>query len=177
MNRRPKRATSVLLLGMMPLFVSLRIRYITVTGFAFVRPPVLLLSKRSRMQRMSTAASEEAATTSTTSPTSSVVASTVTTGNPPPSKTRRILSGVQPTGSLHLGNYLGAIRQWVDFQNVPPLPDSETGESLPPTMNFFCVVDLHAITAPHNPDELNDSTLTAAALYLAAGKLSDQKTQ
>ena len=70
----------------------------------------------------------------------------------------RILSGVQPTGSLHLGNYLGAIRQWVDFQN------SYDGE------NFFCVVDLHAITMPHDPKELEESSLASAALYLAAGK-------
>merc|ERR1712071_59070 len=69
----------------------------------------------------------------------------------------RILSGVQPTGSLHLGNYLGAIRQWVDFQN------SYDGE------NFFCVVDLHAITMPHDPKELEESSLASAALYLAAG--------
>jgi len=69
----------------------------------------------------------------------------------------RILSGVQPTGSLHLGNYLGAIRQWVDYQNTD---QSE---------NFFCVVDLHAITMPHDPKELQESSLASAALYLAAG--------
>jgi len=69
----------------------------------------------------------------------------------------RILSGVQPTGSLHLGNYLGAIRQWVEFQN------SYEGE------NFFCVVDLHAITMPHDPKALQESSLASAALYLAAG--------
>jgi tRNA synthetases class I (W and Y) len=82
-------------------------------------------------------------------------------------KTRRILSGVQPTGSLHLGNYLGAIRQWVDFQNAPPTTDEEGVETK--TENFFCVVDLHAITAPHDPQELSESTLASAALYLASG--------
>ena len=82
-------------------------------------------------------------------------------------KTRRILSGVQPTGSLHLGNYLGAIRQWVDFQNAPTTTDEEGVEMK--TENFFCVVDLHAITAPHDPQELSESTLASAALYLASG--------
>lgn len=78
-------------------------------------------------------------------------------------KTSRILSGVQPTGSLHLGNYLGAIRQWVDFQNIGVDDDGN------PTENFFCVVDLHAITMPHDPMELGESSLASAALYLAAG--------
>ena len=82
-------------------------------------------------------------------------------------KTERILSGVQPTGSLHLGNYLGAIRQWVDFQNAPNVMDEEGNEIQ--HENFFCVVDLHAITAPHDPMELTESTLASAALYLAAG--------
>mmetsp|Transcript_11464 Transcript_11464/g.14978 ORF Transcript_11464/g.14978 Transcript_11464/m.14978 type:complete len:420 (+) Transcript_11464:88-1347(+) len=68
---------------------------------------------------------------------------------------KRVLSGVQPTGSLHLGNYLGAIRQWVKNQEEYD--------------NYFCVVDLHAITAPHNPKELRKSTMQSAALYLAAG--------
>lgn len=73
---------------------------------------------------------------------------------------KRVLSGVQPTGALHLGNYLGAIRQWVTFQEESISKGDE---------NFFCVVDLHAITMPHDPDELRESTLSSAALYLAAG--------
>eukprot|EP00544_Gedaniella_sp_CCMP2646_P004412 CAMPEP_0202493474 /NCGR_PEP_ID=MMETSP1361-20130828/9799_1 /ASSEMBLY_ACC=CAM_ASM_000849 /TAXON_ID=210615 /ORGANISM="Staurosira complex sp., Strain CCMP2646" /LENGTH=416 /DNA_ID=CAMNT_0049123801 /DNA_START=71 /DNA_END=1321 /DNA_ORIENTATION=+ len=83
-------------------------------------------------------------------------------------RTNRILSGVQPTGSLHLGNYLGAIRQWVDFQNAPNVVDEEEGIEYQ-NENLFCVVDLHAITAPHDPKELSESTLASAALYLAAG--------
>ena len=79
----------------------------------------------------------------------------------------RVLSGVQPTGSLHLGNYLGAIRQWVDFQNEDQV-DEESGDIIP-IENFFCVVDLHAITMPHNPKDLQESTLSSAALYIAAG--------
>lgn len=90
--------------------------------------------------------------------------------NPPakkkPIRAERVLSGVQPTGSLHLGNYLGAIRQWVDFQNEDQYNDE--GEVVP-VENFFCVVDLHAITMPHDPKELKESTLSSAALYLAAG--------
>ena len=87
-------------------------------------------------------------------------------------RTRRILSGVQPTGSLHLGNYLGAIRQWVNFQNeeCEPVIDEEKGVKIF-TENYFCVVDLHAITMPHDPKELEESTLASAALYLAAGEL------
>jgi tryptophanyl-tRNA synthetase len=68
---------------------------------------------------------------------------------------QRILSGVQPTGNLHLGNYLGAIRNWVENQNQYE--------------NFFCVVDLHAITVPHNPATLAADSYTIAALYLACG--------
>jgi tryptophanyl-tRNA synthetase len=72
-----------------------------------------------------------------------------------PPRVKRVLSGVQPTGTLHLGNYLGAIRQWVAYQ--------EKYE------NYFCVVDLHAITAPHNPKVLKQETLQAAAMYIACG--------
>jgi tryptophanyl-tRNA synthetase len=67
----------------------------------------------------------------------------------------RVLSGVQPTGNLHLGNYLGAIRNWVEIQSQYE--------------NFFCVVDLHAITVPHNPQILAQNTYAIAALYLACG--------
>ena len=83
-----------------------------------------------------------------------------------PIRPERVLSGVQPTGSLHLGNYLGAIRQWVDFQNEDQFNDD--GDVVP-VENFFCVVDLHAITMPHDPKDLQESTLSSAALYLAAG--------
>lgn len=72
-----------------------------------------------------------------------------------PPKRKRVLSGVQPTGSLHLGNYLGAIRQWVSYQDLHD--------------NFFCVVDLHAITAPHDPKRLAKETRESAAMYLACG--------
>jgi tryptophanyl-tRNA synthetase len=67
----------------------------------------------------------------------------------------RIFSGIQPTGNLHLGNYLGAIRNWVGLQN-----DYEC---------IFCVVDLHALTQPQDPAELRSSTREVTAAYIAAG--------
>ena len=74
----------------------------------------------------------------------------------------RVLSGVQPTGALHLGNWLGAIRNWVDLQSSHD--------------TFFCVVDLHAITIPHQPAQLAEDTLSTAALYLACGIDPDRST-
>ena len=68
---------------------------------------------------------------------------------------QRVLSGVQPTGNLHLGNYLGAIRNWVEIQDQYD--------------NYFCVVDLHAITVPQDPKTLASNSYTLAALYLACG--------
>ncbi len=71
-----------------------------------------------------------------------------------------------------MGNYLGAIRQWVEFQDNGETQDEEG--NLIRTENFFCVVDLHAITMPHDPTELTESTLSSAALYLAAGEFSSR---
>ena len=68
---------------------------------------------------------------------------------------QRVLSGIQTTGNLHLGNYLGAIRNWVDIQQ-----DYD---------NFFFFADLHAITVPHDPQTLADNTFKLAAVYLACG--------
>jgi tryptophanyl-tRNA synthetase len=67
----------------------------------------------------------------------------------------RIFSGIQPTGNLHLGNYLGAIRNWVALQR-----DYEC---------IFCIVDLHALTMPQDPLELRHSTREVTAAYIAAG--------
>jgi tryptophanyl-tRNA synthetase len=67
----------------------------------------------------------------------------------------RVLSGIQPTGSLHIGNYLGALRNWVRDQDE--------------FENFFCIVDLHALTVLPDPDALRSNTLDVAALYLASG--------
>lgn len=69
---------------------------------------------------------------------------------------KRIFSGIQPSGVLHLGNYLGAIKQWVTMQD-------EVDEAI------FCVVDLHAITVPQEPKALRQNILNTAALYLACG--------
>ncbi len=68
---------------------------------------------------------------------------------------KRIFSGAQPTGSLHLGNYLGALRNWVALQ--------EGHES------FFCIVNLHAITVPQDSATLRQKTLDLARIYIAAG--------
>ena len=66
-----------------------------------------------------------------------------------------IFSGIQPSGNLHLGNYLGAIKQWVKLQE-----DSEA---------IFCIVDLHAITVYQDPKILREKSLEVAALYIACG--------
>ncbi|GAC1320593.1 MAG: tryptophan--tRNA ligase [Thermoleophilaceae bacterium] len=67
----------------------------------------------------------------------------------------RIFSGIQPTGRKHLGNYIGAIRQYVEGQ--------ERGEAI------YCIVDLHAITVPYDPVALRAHVLDTAAMLLAAG--------
>ncbi len=68
-----------------------------------------------------------------------------------------VFSGVQPTGKMHIGNYLGAISLWVRNQHR--------------YRNFFCIVDLHALTIPENidPRELRQNSFDAAALYIACG--------
>ena len=67
----------------------------------------------------------------------------------------RVFSGMQPTGNLHIGNYLGALKNWVRIQH-----DYEC---------IFCIVDLHAVTVYQNPAELRAKITEIAALYLAAG--------
>ncbi len=67
----------------------------------------------------------------------------------------RVLSGIQPTGEIHLGNYLGAVRQWV--------ADQDRYDS------YYCVVDLHALTVPREPAELRARTLETALVLLGAG--------
>lgn len=68
---------------------------------------------------------------------------------------KRVFSGVQPTGNIHLGNYLGALKQFVELQD-----DNEC---------IYCIVDEHAITVPQDPKELKKHILDVAALYLAIG--------
>ena len=67
----------------------------------------------------------------------------------------RVFSGVQPTGNLHLGNYLGAIRNWVALQRQYEC--------------IFCIVDLHALTLPQDPAQLKAQTREVTAAYIAAG--------
>ncbi|MBQ9179702.1 MAG: tryptophan--tRNA ligase [Firmicutes bacterium] len=67
----------------------------------------------------------------------------------------RVFSGVQPTGNIHLGNYLGALKQFVELQNTADC--------------IYCIVDMHAITVPQDPEELKSHILDVAALYMAVG--------
>lgn len=74
----------------------------------------------------------------------------------------RVFSGIQPSGDLQIGNYIGALRHFVADQHVHDC--------------FFCIVDLHAITVPQDPDGLRERTLEMAALYLAVGLDPDKAT-
>src|SRR5947209_5435500 len=67
----------------------------------------------------------------------------------------RVFSGIQPSGQLHLGNYLGAIRRWVENQEKWD--------------NIYCIVDLHAITRPQDPAALQAARMELATVFLAAG--------
>ncbi|TSC95068.1 MAG: tryptophanyl-tRNA synthetase [Parcubacteria group bacterium Licking1014_1] len=67
----------------------------------------------------------------------------------------RIFSGIRPTGNIHIGNYLGAIKQWISLQ--------EKNECV------FCIVDLHAITTPYIKEEMQKNIFETAVIYLAAG--------
>lgn len=80
--------------------------------------------------------------------------------NVPRVQKKRVLSGIQPSGDLHLGNYLGAIKGWVQRQHEKE--------------NYFCIVDLHAITVPQDPTTLRERTRAVAALYIASGLDPDQ---
>lgn len=66
-----------------------------------------------------------------------------------------IFSGIQPSGTITLGNYLGALANWVELQEQ--------------YKNYFCIVDMHSITVPQNPEELKQKTLLLLSQYLAAG--------
>lgn len=68
---------------------------------------------------------------------------------------KRVFSGVQPTGNIHIGNYLGALKQFVELQD-----ENEC---------IYCIVDLHSITVPQDPKELRKHILDVAALYMAVG--------
>ena len=68
---------------------------------------------------------------------------------------KRIFSGIQPTGNLHIGNYLGAIQNWIELQKQ--------------SICIYSIVDMHAMTVPGNFDDLNDSIIEVAAAILASG--------
>lgn len=73
-----------------------------------------------------------------------------------------VFSGVQPTSGLHIGNYIGALKQWIELQHRFPC--------------LFCIVDLHAITVPQDPADLRRSILEVAATYLAIGVNPERST-
>ena len=75
---------------------------------------------------------------------------------------KRVFSGVQPTDNIHIGNYLGALRQFVELQHE--------------NQCVYCIVDLHSITVPQNPKELRKHILDVAALYLAVGLDPEKST-
>ncbi len=75
---------------------------------------------------------------------------------------KRIFSGAQPTGNLHIGNYLGALKNWVALQDEYE--------------SFFCIVNLHAVTLPQNPEILRRKTLDLARIYLASGINPEKST-
>jgi tryptophanyl-tRNA synthetase len=79
-----------------------------------------------------------------------------------PDRPPRVFSGIQPSGDMHLGNYLGAVKRWVDGQGAKE--------------NYFCLVDLHSLTVPQEAESLRDQTRSLAALLLAAGLDPDQST-
>lgn len=66
-----------------------------------------------------------------------------------------VFSGIQPSGNLHIGNYIGSIKQWVKGQ--------DNG------LNIFCIVDMHALTVPQDPEKLREKSLELAKIYLASG--------
>lgn len=73
-----------------------------------------------------------------------------------------IFSGIRPTGSIHIGNYLGAIKNWLDLQDNNDC--------------FFCIVDLHAITTPFQPNRLPEDVIQLAAFYLSLGLDPEKST-
>ncbi|MGH9581905.1 MAG: tryptophan--tRNA ligase, partial [Bryobacteraceae bacterium] len=74
----------------------------------------------------------------------------------------RVLSGVQPSGQLHIGNYLGALKSWAEIQTQYEC--------------IFCIVDLHAVTVYQNPAELSANIRETAALFIAAGIQPEQSS-
>lgn len=78
------------------------------------------------------------------------------------SQKKRVFSGIQPTGNFHLGNYLGAVKNWVAKQDEK--------------INFFCIVDLHSLTVPQDPATLRQQIRSMAAMLIACGIDPDKST-
>ncbi len=75
---------------------------------------------------------------------------------------KRVFSGIQPTGNIHLGNYLGAVKNWVAHQEEK--------------INYFCIVDLHSLTVPQEPENLRFQTRSMAAMLFACGLDPEKST-
>ncbi len=75
---------------------------------------------------------------------------------------KRVFSGIQPTGNIHIGNYLGAVKNWVAKQEEK--------------INYFCIVDLHSLTVPQDPENLRFQTRSMAAVLLACGLDPEKST-
>ncbi len=75
---------------------------------------------------------------------------------------KRVLSGIQPSGDMHLGNYLGAVKGWVERQEEK--------------VNFFCIVDLHTLTVPQDPEALRNEVRSLGAMLFAAGLDPEKST-
>src|SRR3546814_10666330 len=80
----------------------------------------------------------------------------------------RVVSGIQPTGNLHLGNYLGAIKQWVAMQDDVAAAGGDC---------LFFLADLHALTVAIDPKELAANTIEMAAALLAAGRSEEHTSE
>jgi tryptophanyl-tRNA synthetase len=80
----------------------------------------------------------------------------------------RVFSGIKPTGEMQLGNFLGAVRRWVAAQPEAGAPEARDHHAI------FCVVDLHALTVPWDPAELNEATRRLATMLIAAGLDADR---
>jgi tryptophanyl-tRNA synthetase len=80
----------------------------------------------------------------------------------------RVFSGIKPTGDMHLGNFLGAVRRWVDTQPATGSEEARDHHAI------YCVVDLHAMTMPWDPTELTEATRRLATMLIAAGLDADR---
>ena len=83
---------------------------------------------------------------------------------------RRVFSGIQPTGILHLGNYIGAVQNWLKLQDTEcPKPSNNNNIVIDRSRCIFSIVDLHAMTMPYNPAQLESQVVFMTSTLLACG--------